>query len=124
MAGYEEKAILIVCHNDLTRNSLIEILRETKIAISIAVDAQDAMRKIESTKYQVIFVDLILPSIDGKQLIGILRRKKIRIPVIAFSSKFSKDILNELLNFDVKNFLTVPFSKKNVLDSLKSILSE
>ncbi|WP_405102486.1 response regulator transcription factor [Oceanobacillus sp. FSL H7-0719] len=87
-----------------------------------AYDGLEAVRKAESNNYDLIVLDLMLPELDGIEVCKQLRNNKIETPILMLTAKdeeFDKVLGLEL---GADDYLTKPFSPKEVIARIKAIL--
>lgn len=88
----------------------------------VAYDGQEAVRKGETNDYDLIVLDLMLPGMDGMEVCKHLRTNKIDTPILMLTAKdeeFDKVLGLEL---GADDYLTKPFSPKEVVARIKAIL--
>ncbi len=76
-------------------------LRKSEIPhqLNICYNADEALKAIENTSFDCIFLDYLLPGIDGLQLLRKLRAKPINTPVAVMASQGDEKIAVEMLDF-------------------------
>ena len=81
------KTALVVDNDILFVEFLGELLEKRGYAVTKAYDGKEGVLKLENGPFSILFVDLIMPKIDGPQLIKIARRKfpDSLFPIIAIS---------------------------------------
>lgn len=97
-------------------------LKKAGFITEVAYNGVEALKKAEQNVYDMILLDLMLPEIDGLEVCKILRQKRIDTPIIMLTAKdeeFDK-ILGLELGAD--DYLTKPFSPKEVVARIKAIL--
>ncbi|MFC2160685.1 sigma-54-dependent transcriptional regulator [Acidobacteriota bacterium] len=72
--------ILIVDDEDIVRESLRDWLESMGYAVDIAGSGQEALQKIESKKFKILLTDLIMPGMDGIEL---MKKAKTIVPTIS-----------------------------------------
>lgn len=87
-----------------------------------AYDGIEAVEKAESNDYALVVLDLMLPKMDGIEVCKQLRNNKIDVPILMLTAKdeeFDKVLGLEL---GADDYLTKPFSPKEVIARIKAIL--
>ncbi|MHA6251434.1 response regulator transcription factor [Oceanobacillus sp. CAU 1775] len=87
-----------------------------------AYDGLEGLSKGETNQYDLIILDLMLPKLDGIEVCKQLRQNKIETPILMLTAKdeeFDKVLGLEL---GADDYLTKPFSPKEVIARIKAIL--
>lgn len=79
------KKVLVVDDNVMMRKMIIHLFREEKILFEEAIDGRDALDKIERSAYDLVITDIVMPRIEGTELIMEIRRRKPDMDIIAIS---------------------------------------
>lgn len=105
------ETILIVEDNIDIHNFIKEVLEKKKYKVLDAYSGTEALMLIEKENINLILLDLMLPGLNGEEII-----KKIKnIPIIVISAKISpEDKVNVLLN-GANDYITKPFNKEELL---------
>jgi two-component system, OmpR family, alkaline phosphatase synthesis response regulator PhoP len=88
----------------------------------VAYDGLEAVRKAESNNYDFIILDLMLPEMDGIEVCKYLRRNSIDTPVLMLTARDEE--FDKVLGLEIgaDDYLTKPFSPKEVIARIKAIL--
>ena len=105
------KTILIVEDNTDIHNLLKEVLEKEKYKVVDSYSGTEALMVLERERVDLILLDLMLPGLNGEDII-----KKVKdIPIIVISAKISpEDKVNALLS-GANDYLTKPFSTEELL---------
>jgi CheY-like chemotaxis protein len=79
------KKILVVDDNAMMRKMIISLLSENDIQIEEAIDGRDALDLIEKFSYDLVITDILMPRIEGTELIMEIRRMRPDAGIIAIS---------------------------------------
>ena len=96
-----------------------------KLEVSEAVDGEEGIKKIKEEKPDLILLDLILPGIDGFE---VLSKKKedpalASIPVIILSNLGQKDDVEKGLKMGAVDYLIkAHFTPGEIIDKIKAVL--
>ena len=109
------KNILIVEDNIDIHNLIREVLEKEHYRVLSSYTGTEAMRIIENERIDLILLDLMLPEINGEEIV-----KKVKdTPIIVISAKIStEDKVNVLLN-GANDYLTKPFNVEELLARIK-----
>ncbi|MRH42885.1 response regulator [Aquibacillus halophilus] len=88
----------------------------------VAYNGLDALIKATEESFDLIILDLMLPELDGTEVCKRLRQKQIETPILMLSAK--DDEFDKVLGLELgaDDYLTKPFSPKEVLARIKAIL--
>ncbi len=86
--------------------------RLTKIGYTVdsCFDGEDALYYIENTPYDGIILDVMMPKINGYEVLGVIRERKILTPVLMLTAKDSDEDIIKGLDTGANDYLTKPFS--------------
>lgn len=106
--------ILLVEDDEILSDSILEILSETGEIVQV-YDGEEALYEAERGIYDLVVLDLMLPLMNGEQVLSALRKKNIYTPVLILTAK---DALEDKVN-GFKNggddYLTKPFHREELL---------
>ena len=116
--------ILIVDDVELNRSILGAIL-ENEYTIIEAENGKQALELIEELKDEisVILLDLIMPEMDGKQVLAELNKRKIigMIPVLVISGENSYETEKECFDLGISDYIAKPFNNVIIQKRVKNV---
>lgn len=116
------RGILIV-EDDPDISHLIEIhLNDIAFNADIVHNGVDGLNRASNNDYQLIILDLMLPGMDGLELCRRLRSMAINTPVLMLTAKSSEFDRVLGLELGADDYLTKPFSIKELQARVKAIL--
>ena len=113
--------VMIIDDSKTIRRTAETLLKKAGCEVITAIDGFDALAKIADTHPHVIFVDIMMPRLDGYQTCALIKNNSHfkSTPVIMLYSKdglFDK-AKGRIVGSD--KYLTKPFSKDELLDAIK-----
>ena len=111
------KALLIEDKEQLA-DAIREYLNMHKINAVSYTDGLAGYQEARSNQYDVIILDLMLPSKDGLSIIKDLRKDKINTPILVLTAKISTDDKVECLLAGADDYVTKPFVLEELLARL------
>ena len=112
--------VLVIDDSNTIRRSAEIFLRQAGFKVILADDGFDALAKISDHQPQVIFVDIMMPRLDGYQTCALIKQNPLlkSTPVIMLSSKdgvFDR-ARGRLAGSD--RYLTKPFTREALIDAV------
>ena len=102
--------LLVVEDEKYLNKTLTERLTKSGYTVDSCFDGEDALYYIENTQYDGIILDVMMPKINGFEVLRIIRERKILTPVLMLTAKDSdEDIINGL-DTGANDYLKKPFS--------------
>jgi DNA-binding response OmpR family regulator len=114
--------ILIIEDNYEIRNFLTESLTAESFAVDSAEDGEQGSYLARTNEYDLIILDNILPKKNGIMICNEVRRIGNDVPIIMLSVETGIDKKVLLLESGADDYMTKPFSYKELLARIKAIL--
>ncbi|GAA0601011.1 two-component system response regulator PhoP [Virgibacillus siamensis] len=117
-----EKRILIVDDEKSIVTLLKFNVEQAGFETDVAYDGLEAIKLVEVNNYDLIILDLMLPEMDGMDVCSYLRNNKVDVPILMLTAK--DDEVDKVLGLELgaDDYLTKPFSPKEVIARIKAIL--
>ena len=117
--------VMVIDDSKTIRRTAETLLTKAGCVVITATDGFDALAKIADTRPNIIFVDIMMPRLDGYQTCALIKNNSEfkKTPVIMLSSKdglFDK-AKGRIVGSD--QYLTKPFSKAELLSAIQQYLS-
>lgn len=113
--------ILIVDDNDLMRTLLRGILRgENCLVVGEAKNGLVALEMVEKTIPDIVFLDVMMPEMDGLEVLQNVKEKHPQIRVVMITGSPSVDNVQESIQGGASGFIVKPFNTAKVLDTLRT----
>lgn len=119
------KKILIVEDDKFLRELITQKLIKEDFEVSEAIDGEEGIRKIKEEKPDLILLDLILPGIDGFEVLSQMKKESTlaSIPVIILSNLGQKDDVEKGLKMGAVDYLIkAHFTPGEIIDKIKAAL--
>ena len=113
---------ILVADKELeVRSSIDRIARGHGHLYEGVVDGAACLSKIEQNDYDILFLDLFIPGMDGAEILQRIRAKTPVTSVILLSSLDDSEIINGLLSSGARAFLIKPVSEAVLTDVITRI---
>ena len=114
---------IAVIDDDFIMQELIKNTFEaTGATINAFSDGEEFLTILDSWKFDLIFLDLVMPIIGGFEVLKVLGEKKIESPVIILSSISTRDAMIKAIQMGVKSYLVKPISPEDIFKKSIEIL--
>ena len=100
---------------------LVRALRKQGYAVDTAADGEDGLYKAQSTDYDAIVLDVMLPRLDGWELLARLREKK-ATPVLMLTARDRSADRVRGLDTGADDYLVKPFDIPELLARLRALI--
>src|SRR5262249_26948741 len=119
-----EGARVLVADDDLgIRSSLAEVLAAQGCQVETAADGAEALRRIESGRFDVVVSDVVMPHMDGYELFNTVRQRFPDLPIVMMTA-FHYDKDHIIKRSRVEGLEGVIFKKPVGLERLRAVLVE
>lgn len=115
------RVLLVEDHKPLVR-ALRQGLEEEGFAVDVAYDGEEGDFKAQSTEYDAIILDLMLPKEDGLSLLQRWRRKGMKTHVLVLTARGSLEDKVTGLDVGADDYLTKPFELDELLARLRALI--
>ncbi len=118
---YQDLKVMVIDDSKTIRRTAETLLKKVGCDVITATDGFEALSKIADNNPDIIFVDIMMPRLDGYQTTALIKNNKVfqKTPVIMLSSK---DGLFDRARGRIvgsEQYLTKPFTKEELLGAIK-----
>jgi DNA-binding response OmpR family regulator len=113
--------ILIVEDKKILAKTLKTSVEEKGHSVVLAFDGLDGLSHAEAGRFDVMVLDIMLPGIDGFEVIRRLRKGKHQLPVLALTAKDTVGDIVTALDLGVDDYLTKPFAMAEFMARLRAV---
>ncbi len=113
--------ILVVDDDDRIRSLLKDYLSENNYIVSTAENANEAKKKINYLKFDIIILDVMMPGQNGYDLTQEIK-KRIKVPIILLTAKGEVENRIKGLELGADDYIGKPFEPKELLLRIKNVI--
>ncbi len=113
---------LLLCEDEVElSNALVAMLRHSNYSIDAVYDGEEALNYLETENYDGVILDIMMPKVDGIQVLKTIRKNGNNIPVLMLTAK--SEIDDKVLGLDcgADDYLPKPFSTKELISRIRAI---
>ena len=115
--------ILVVDDDDRIRELVKQYLQKNNFIVTTATNSQDAKKKLEIVKFDILILDIMMPGESGLSLTKEFKKNN-TTPVILLTAKGETKDRIEGLELGADDYLGKPFDPKELLLRIKNILKK
>ena len=114
---------LLLVEDSLQLNkALSTILKRNTFVVDSAYDGEEALLFIEQYTYDVIILDVMMPKLNGFEVLKVIRDKGIDTPVIMLTAKSTVEDKINGLDLGADDYLAKPFNTEELLARIRALL--
>jgi two-component system, cell cycle response regulator CtrA len=114
--------VLLVEDDSATAASIEMMLRAENFIVDTTDLGEDGLEIGKLYDYDIIILDLMLPDIDGYEVLRRLRAARVRTPILILSGLSELDHKIKGLGFGADDFLTKPFDRRELIARIQAIV--
>lgn len=113
--------VLVVEDEPEVRDFLLRVVREAAWAADAASDGASALDALAANEYDLVILDLMLPSIDGFEVCRRLRSRGDRTPVLVLTARNAVNDRVRGLDAGADDYLAKPFAVSELMARLRAL---
>ena len=114
---------LLVVEDEKKLNDLItKKLEKEYYGVDSCFDEEEAVRYVEGTEYDAIILDIMLPKLDGFEVIKRIRAKKNKVPILLLTARDNIDDKVKGLDYGADDYLVKPFIFEELMARIRVLL--
>ena len=114
--------VLVAEDNEINQVVAEKILLSYGLQVDIASDGQQCIDALEHTHYDLVFMDLHMPNVDGFEACSIIRQTDPDIPIVALTAAVLKDEVQKALDAGMNSHLSKPLDHVKLTNILNRYL--
>ena len=114
--------VLLVEDDPDTAESIALMLRSEKLVVDTTEFGEDGLEIGKLYDYDIILLDLMLPDIDGYEVLRRLRQARVSTPILIVSGLGEMDNKIKGLGFGADDYLTKPFDRRELIARIHAIV--
>ena len=106
--------VLVVDDSERLRKALATGLEGQGMVVETAADGQEAIEQLHVTPFDVVVLDILMPRVDGLQVLRHVRQAKLQTRILVLSARDQVEDRVEALNLGADDYLVKPFAFSEV----------
>ncbi|MFA0554411.1 transporter substrate-binding domain-containing protein [Vibrio sp. 10N.222.55.A1] len=116
---FKGQRVLLVEDNELNQDLALAFFSRSKLNADLAENGKEALELAKNNDYEIIFMDLQMPIMDGFEATRLIREFDIDVPIIAMSANVFADAKQRARASGITDFLDKPI----VIDKAMSLIT-
>ena len=102
-------------------DALVTVLKYNHYSVDAVYDGEEALQYLETENYDGVILDIMMPKMDGIQVLTQVRSKGNQVPILMLTAKAEVD--DKVLGLDrgANDYLTKPFAMKELLARIRAM---
>ena len=117
--------ILIVEDDNFLLEMIVKVCQKDDFDVSISIDGEDALQKIQNETFDLVLLDLILPKLHGLELLEKLKNEGNNTPIIVLSNLYDQESVDKAKELGAKDYIVKAQSTpQEIVERVKTFLLE
>ncbi len=123
-AVFNSEAEVAIVDDDVVIQELVKtVFSETKWKLFTYDNGKQFLMDKENHDFSLAFLDLMMPEMNGFQVLEYLSKENSEMPVIVFSALSRKETVVKAVSYGIKSYLTKPLKPEQLLKKAAEVLS-
>jgi two-component system, OmpR family, response regulator len=118
----DDAELLVVDDEQFLREAVAASLRFLGFEVTAAENGTDALRLARGHRFDLVVLDVLLPDMDGFEIVRRLRREGNRVPVIFLTAKDAQEDKITGLTIGGDDYMTKPFGLEELAARVRTVL--
>lgn len=116
MIGGKKISILLAEDNQVNQLIMKKMLQKNGLDVEIAENGKIVLEKLKERAFDIIFMDVQMPILDGYATTSIIRKRNIDIPVIALTANAMEGDREKCLKSGMNDYLSKPVMSRDLME--------
>jgi len=121
MSGSHKTSVLVVDDQKEIRDLFLNTLDPAEFLCETVETGREALTRLMKRSYDVVFLDLILPDLDGETILMLIQRHRPNVHTVIISVQDDEGVINEMMAMGAKAYLVKPFQAEDILDIVRNV---
>ena len=113
--------LLLVEDNEQLNKALSAVLKRNSYIVDSVFDGEDALAYIKDYQYDIIILDIMLPKINGLEVLSRVRKEGNKTPILMLTAKSTVEDKITGLDLGADDYLAKPFEVEELLARLRAL---
>ena len=116
--------VLIIDDEPGLRHTLSRLIQSAGCQVTAIADGTDALETLETVSFDLVYLDIHLPGVNGLQILREIRKKDAQLPVILLTGNATLQSALEAIRLGATDYLLKPFDPEVLVARTRVLLQE
>jgi len=116
--------ILIIDDEASLRQTFARVLRQAGCEVTVAADGHEGLRLLTAANYDLVYLDIHLPGMDGLQVLKQIQQSHPQLPTILFTAHASLQSALQAMRLGAIDYLIKPIDPESLIARTRVVLAE
>lgn len=116
------RSVLVIDDDPMIRQFVELVLHQAGYRVSSAATGAMGVEAMQASRWDLILLDIELPDMTGLNVLGVLRRQRVRPPVMMMTAKGDAVTVRVALEAGAAGYLVKPFTAHNLSRRVEAML--
>jgi two-component system OmpR family response regulator len=116
------RSVLVIDDDPMIRQFVELVLHQAGYRVSSAATGAMGVEVLQASRWDLILLDIEMPDMTGLSVLGVLRRQRVRPPVMMMTAKGDAVTVRVALEAGAAGYLVKPFTAPNLLRRVEAML--
>jgi signal transduction histidine kinase/CheY-like chemotaxis protein len=117
-------SILLAEDNLFNRKVNQTLFKSLGFEIDLAQNGNEVIKMVKNKNYDIVFMDLLMPELDGFETAAQLRKMDYKMPIIALTAVENEDAKQQAIKNGINDYLVKPATVEDIRKILLNLFSE
>ncbi|MBQ4462972.1 MAG: response regulator, partial [Eubacterium sp.] len=114
--------VLVVDDNDMNLAVAKGLMKRTRVQVTTADSGKECLKLLEDNTYDIIFLDHMMPEMDGIETLHALREMEIKTPVIALTANAVSGVRDMYLEEGFEDYMSKPIDGQKMEQLMRNYI--
>ena len=116
--------VLIIDDEEIVHASMKKVLGRQGYHTEAVFSAKEGLERLKSAGFSLVITDLMMPGMNGIELLKALRQEEIQVPIIMITGYPTIATALQAMRLGAMDYLAKPFTRKEILSPVKRALRQ
>jgi two-component system sensor histidine kinase BarA len=117
-----KRQVLVADDSSVNQMLIRALLNKLGLEVAVVDNGQQAVQAVEKKSYDLIFMDMQMPVMDGCEAVRILRSRSVHTPIIALTANAMPEDRKKCIEAGCSDYLSKPISRPQLLEIVEKYL--